>query len=96
MAYVPGRSDHPLEDTGDGPDARMLARIIGVVIVLVLALLFITQNSQKVKTSFVFFTVETRLWVSLLVALLLGVVVGQGAEVLWHRRKRRREGREAH
>jgi uncharacterized integral membrane protein len=96
VSYVPGRSDQPLEDTGERADTRTIARIVGIILVLVVALLFMTQNSQKVKTSFIFFTVETRLWVSLLVALLLGVVVGQGAEALWHRRQRRREGRAEH
>ena len=93
VSYVPGRSDKPLEDTSGGTDSRTIARVVGIVIVLVVALLFVAQNNKKVTTSFLFFTVETRLWVSLLVAILLGVVVGQGAEWLWRRRQRRREGR---
>jgi uncharacterized integral membrane protein len=48
------------------------------------------QNSEKVETTFIFFTVETRLWVSLLVAVLLGAFLGQLVEALWDRRRRRR------
>jgi len=93
VSYVPGRSDKQLEDTGGGADSKAIARIVGIIVVLVVALLFVVQNNKKVTTSFLFFTVETRLWVGLLVAVLLGVIIGQGAEWLWKRRQRRREGR---
>ena len=57
---------------------------------VILAILFIVQNSDRVEMSFVFFTVTARLWVGLLVALILGALLGQAVEVLWARRKRRK------
>lgn len=92
MAYQPGRSDVPLDEGGDGVDRRLVARLVVAVAAVVFILLFMAQNNDRVETSFVFFTVDTRLWVSLLVAVLLGVVLGQAGEVLWNRRKRRRSG----
>lgn len=92
MAYNPGRSDTPLEDSGDGVDSRLIVRLVIGAVIVIFTLLFIAQNSDRVETSFVFFTVETRLWVSLLLAVILGAVLGQAAEVLWHRRKARRNG----
>jgi uncharacterized integral membrane protein len=89
MAYQPGRSDVPLDDTGEGLDTRLVLRLGVAVIVVILTVVFVAQNSEKVETSFVFFTVEIRLWVSLLVALLLGAVLGQVVEAMWHRRRRR-------
>jgi uncharacterized integral membrane protein len=90
MAYQPGRSDVPLDDTGEGLDTRLVTRVGIGALVVILTVVFIVQNSEKVETSFIFFTVETRLWVSLLVALILGAVLGQAVEALWHRRRRRR------
>jgi uncharacterized integral membrane protein len=90
MAYQPGRSDVPLDDTGEGFDTRLIVRLVLGAVIVVLTVLFIVQNNEKVETSFVFFTVETRLWVDLLVAVLLGAVLGQLAEAMWNRRRRRR------
>jgi uncharacterized integral membrane protein len=92
MAYQPGRSDAPLDDTGEGLDTRLVIRLVIGAIIVILTILFIVQNNEKVETSFVFFTVETRLWVDLLVAVLLGAVLGQLAEAMWNRRRRRRGG----
>jgi uncharacterized integral membrane protein len=91
MAYQPGRSDVPLDEAGEGVDRRLVVRLAVAVVVVVLTLLFIFQNNERVETSFVFVEVTTRLWVSLLVALVLGALLGQAAEVLWNRRKRRGE-----
>ena len=90
MAYKPDRSDVPLEESSDGPDLRLIARLLVAVAAVVLAILFVAQNSDRVETSFVFFDVTTRVWVGLLVALVLGALLGQAAEAMWERRKKRR------
>ncbi len=90
MAYKREGSDVPLEESTDGPDLRLIARLLVAAAAVVLAVLFVMQNSDRVKTSFVFFDVTTRLWVGLLVALLLGALLGQAAEALWERRKKRK------
>ncbi len=90
MAYEPESSDVPLGESSDGPDLRLITRLLVAAAVVVLAILFVAQNSDRVETSFVFFDVTTRLWVGLLVALVLGALLGQAAEVLWERRKKRR------
>ena len=90
MAYEPESSDVPLGESSDGPDLRLITRLLVAAVVVVLAILFVAQNSDRVETSFVFFDVTTRLWVGLLVALVLGALLGQAVEVLWARRKKRR------
>jgi uncharacterized integral membrane protein len=65
-------------------------RLLVAAAVVVLAILFVVQNNDRVEMSFVFFTVTSRLWVGLLVALVLGALLGQAAEALWERRKRRK------
>lgn len=92
MAYDPGRSDVPLEETNEDAEGRRIARLVAVAVIVVITVLFIAQNSDKVETTFLLFSVETRLWVSLLVAVILGALLGQLAEALWERRKRRRAG----
>ncbi|HET8620150.1 MAG TPA: hypothetical protein VFM27_14395 [Acidimicrobiales bacterium] len=91
MAYEPGRSDVPLHETSESAEGRRVGRLVAVAVIVVITVLFIAQNNEKVETTFVFVDVETRLWVSLLVAVALGVLLGQLAEALWSRRRRRRE-----
>ncbi|MGH9191012.1 MAG: hypothetical protein ACRDZ0_00870 [Acidimicrobiales bacterium] len=90
MAYRPESSDVPLEQSSDGPDLRLIARLLVAAAAVVLAILFVMQNSDRVEMSFVFFDVTSRLWVGLLVALVLGALLGQAAEALWERRKKRK------
>ncbi|MGH9113240.1 MAG: hypothetical protein ACRDZN_13245 [Acidimicrobiales bacterium] len=90
MAYKPEESDVPLEDSGDGVDMRLVVRLGVAVVAVVLAALFVVQNNDTVETSFVFFDVTARVWVGLLVALALGALLGQAAEALWARRRKRR------
>jgi uncharacterized integral membrane protein len=90
VSYRPESSDGPLEESSDGPDRRLITRLVVGVVVVVLAILFVFQNNDRVETSFVFFDVTTRLWVGLLVALVLGALLGQAVEALWARRKKRK------
>jgi uncharacterized integral membrane protein len=90
VSYRPESSDVPLEDSSDGPDRRLITRLVVGAVVVILAILFVVQNNDRVEMSFVFFTVTTRLWVGLVVALVLGALLGQAVEVLWARRKRRK------
>jgi uncharacterized integral membrane protein len=90
VAYRPERSDVPLDESSDGLDRRLVTRVVIGVVVVILAILFVVQNSDRVQTTFVFFDVTTRLWVGLVVALVLGALLGQVVEALWDRRKRRK------
>jgi uncharacterized integral membrane protein len=94
MAYEPSRSDAPLDDKGEGVDTRLVLRLVIGAAIVIFTILFIAQNNDKVETSFVFITVETRLWVSLLVAVILGALLGQVVEALWHRRQARKHHQE--
>jgi uncharacterized integral membrane protein len=72
-----------------GPvDRRLLARAVLAVVALVLAIVFVLQNSERVETTFWVFSVTTRLWVGLLVTLVIGAFLGQATERLWNRRQR--------
>jgi uncharacterized integral membrane protein len=90
VSYKPEGSDIPLEESSDGPDLRLITRLLVAAAAVVLAILFVAQNSDRVEMSFVFFDVTTRLWAGLLVALVLGALLGQAAEALWERRKKRK------
>jgi uncharacterized integral membrane protein len=94
MAYRPDNSDVSLDETSEGVDKGRALRLGLAGVAIVLAVVFMAQNNERVETTFVFFEVTTSLWVSLLVALALGAVLGQAVEVLWARRKRRRAARD--
>lgn len=64
-------------------------RLLVAGVAIVLGVVFMAQNNQQVELEFLMFSIDTRLWVGMLVTLLLGALLGQAAEILWARRKRR-------
>lgn len=62
-------------------------RAVAAGLALLVAVIFITQNNQRVRTSFLFFDGHPRLWVVILVSLLLGGLLGQAVGLLFRRRK---------
>jgi uncharacterized integral membrane protein len=84
----------PLEETSEGVDKRRAMRLLVAGLAIVVAVVFMSQNNDKVELNFLVFSATARLWVGLLLALVLGAVLGQGAEILWERRKRRRAARD--
>lgn len=64
------------QNVGSGPQEKKETpwRLIGFVVAAVLALIFVLSNREEVTVSFLFFEADTRQWVSLIVAVALGVV----------------------
>jgi uncharacterized integral membrane protein len=62
-------------------------RNLGFLAVLIIAIIFVVENRDEVRTHFVFFTVVTKIWVGFLVSLVLGAILGQAASV-WRRHRR--------
>ena len=89
MAYSPGRSDFPVEEGREGTDKRRAARFAVAGIAVLVAVLFMAQNNERVELNLLVFSVTARLWLGLLFSLVLGALLGQGIEALWARRKRR-------
>jgi uncharacterized integral membrane protein len=94
VSYEPGRSDPPGPTGGpfahdEGVDKRQVGRLVAAGVALLAAVVFIAQNGETVEMRFLAFSVETRLWVGLVLTLVLGAVLGQAVEVLWRRRRRR-------
>ncbi len=92
MAYSPGESDFPMEETRASTDKRRAARFAVAGVAILVAVLFMAQNNDRVELNFLVFEVSTRLWVGLLATLVLGALLGQGVGALWARRKRRGDG----
>jgi uncharacterized integral membrane protein len=63
--------------------------LIGLVLLAVASVIFIVQNSDRSKVRFLFFTVTTRVWVGVVVAIALGVVLDRLFSIWWRRRKER-------
>jgi len=83
--------DESTRVTGGGTDVRLVARLVVALVAVGLALAFIVLNDERVEMNFVFFTVTTRLWVGLVVALVLGALLGQGLALLRRRRRSHRD-----
>jgi len=76
-------------DRREGLDEEQVRRIAltgGVLLVLILALVFIVENSRQVPVSFVFFTAE----ISLIWVIVLSMAVGAALGVVIKRLVRRR------
>ena len=66
-------------------------RLIIAGLALLAAVLFIVQNSNRVRTEFLIFDFKPRLWVVIVFSVLLGALLGQ-AVGLMRRRGRGRKG----
>ena len=92
MAYRPDQSNFPLEESPSAGVDRGRAIRFGLAgVAIILAVVFIAQNNERVHLHFLTFELSTRLWVGLIASLVLGALLGQGIEALWDRRRRRSE-----
>lgn len=63
--------------------------LIGFVVVAIITIIFIFQNSEEVDVHFLFLSPTTRVWVAIAVAIGLGVVLDRLFAVWWRRRRQR-------
>lgn len=63
-------------------------RLIVAGLALLAALLFIVQNSNRVRTEFLMFNFRPRLWVVIVFSVLLGALLGQAVGLLRRRRRK--------
>lgn len=61
---------------GPGPSRRTLARLIGGAVVVVLFVVFVLQNRGSARIHFLFWDGTTRLAWALIIAGILGVIIG--------------------
>ena len=78
-------SGQEFKGRGDGVSPTL----IGLVVLAVASVIFIIQNSERPKITFLFFSVRTRLWVAIALAIALGVVLDRLFAIWWRRRKER-------
>lgn len=64
--------------------------LIALIVVVILAIVFVVQNSEHVSTQFLFFDTNNRVWVTIFVAILIGVVLDRLFSIWWRRRKGRK------
>jgi len=80
-----GNSGQEFKGRGEG----ISPSLIGLVLLAVASVIFIVQNSDRSKVRFLFFTVTTRVWVGVVVAIALGVVLDRVFAIWWRRRRNR-------
>jgi len=74
---------------GDSGGKRGIAntRLIVAGVALIVAVIFVVQNDNRVSTDFLFFSGTAPLWVVILLSILIGALLGQVVGVLARRRK---------
>ena len=80
-----GNSGQEFKGRGEG----ISPTLIGLVVLAAATVIFIVQNSERPKITFLFFSVRTRLWVAIALAIALGVVLDRLFAIWWRRRKER-------
>jgi hypothetical protein len=80
-----GNSGQEFKGRGDGVSPTL----IGLVVLAVATVIFIVQNSERPKITFLVFSVRTRLWVAIAVAIAIGVILDRLFAMWWRRRKER-------
>jgi uncharacterized integral membrane protein len=78
------------ERTGDGPVEQRTGLspwLIALGVVAIIAVIFVVQNSNRTDVNFLFFDVNSRVWVALLVAVGLGVLLDRLFIRWWRKRK---------
>ena len=74
----------PSERSGVSPALIVLG------IVAIVAVVFIVQNSARTEINFLFFDLNSRVWVALLVAIGIGILLDR-LFIYWWRRRRSRD-----
>lgn len=62
-------------------------RLIGFIVIAIVAVVFVVQNSEKTTVRFLFIEVEARVWAAVLIAIALGVVLDRLFLAWWRRRR---------
>ena len=75
---------------GEAQRQRVISpTLIGLLVVAVLAIVFVVQNTEQSEITFLFWDVTTSVWVAIALALGLGVLLGQLLAALRRRGRRR-------
>jgi uncharacterized integral membrane protein len=72
-------SDVPRDKAG--PNIPLLLGIVGVI----LAVIFVLQNREKVQVDFLVFEINSRLWVVILIAIVIGAFADNALGMAWRR-----------
>jgi uncharacterized integral membrane protein len=78
------------ERTGGGPPEERTGLspwLIAFGVVAIVVVIFVVQNSNRTDVNFLFFDVNSRVWVALLVAVALGVLLDRLFIRWWRKRK---------
>lgn len=97
----PTEHDHEPEDRGRGAHpmtARTWASVVALAVLIVLAIIFVAQNTARVYVKFLGWTWHPALAALLLLALLVGILIALLARIVFAVRshQRARRARRAH
>jgi uncharacterized integral membrane protein len=63
--------------------------LVALIILVVLALVFVFQNQDRVTTHFLFFTTRAKVWATIGIAIIVGILLDRLFSVWWKRRKQK-------
>ncbi|MFV0308323.1 MAG: lipopolysaccharide assembly LapA domain-containing protein [Desertimonas sp.] len=79
------RDDRPVAEDGS---SGISPTLIGLVVAAIVAVIFIVQNREDTSIDLLFWTFDTAVWVAIVIALILGALLGWlGQRIVRRRRK---------
>jgi uncharacterized integral membrane protein len=74
--------------TDTAADPRIPWKLVGLIVLAAIALLFVLQNRNRAPVQFLFFEINSRQWVNIVVAIVVGVLLDRLFLGWWRRRTR--------
>jgi uncharacterized integral membrane protein len=88
--HDPADHSHDVHHAGEFEEAKGVSpTLIGFLVIAVVTVIFIVQNSEKTEIRFLFISVTSRLWIAIITAIALGVVLDRLFTSWWRRRQQR-------
>lgn len=83
MMEMDDRQNNQASDGREGPSPAL----IGAIVVGIVGLIFVLQNTNKVKTEFLFFSFRTQVWLTIVIAIVIGALLDRLVQMWWKRRR---------
>ena len=77
------------DDFRDEPKRNIMTpAIIATAVIVAVILIFVLQNRERMRIDFLFVEINSRVWVALAIAVVLGVLLDRVLLFWWRRRRR--------
>jgi uncharacterized integral membrane protein len=96
MSSTPPTQPVQVHTKKSGLASATIAKLVILGVILLIILIFILQNTEKVHFDFLFWGFSMSLWIMFVITLVVGVLLGMAVSAMLRVRKRKELKRKAH